>query len=74
MPWRNLRVPVGQAWAGAGQRKKEEGRKEKRRLFYGKECLFTRTTTPWIARGRVETMYKNIFLKLKEYRISNRER
>ena len=30
MPWRSLRVPVGQAaWAGAGQKK--EGRKKKRK-------------------------------------------
>ena len=31
-PWRVLRVPVGQAWAGAGQRgRKRRKKKEKKR-------------------------------------------
>ena len=38
MPWRNLRVPVGQAWAGAGQR----GRKKKKRenTFGWRNCTY----------------------------------
>ena len=34
VPWRNLRVHVGQAWAGAGQRAEKEGRNLNNNVFF----------------------------------------
>ena len=54
-PWRILRVPVGQAWAGAGQRgRKRRKKKEKKRnkgLFYNSGSAYCERAfvAPWIS-------------------------